>query len=353
MSFGDSFFGGGKPVPIFYSRPVNKDINWLAGNFKGDDAAYQNALDAFNTANANTTAQLAKNATQANADYNNLYQANQNYNPLDTYATLRSGNLNALKDFSGQLEDAGARNDKLALAAMGMGGQPDSSYASILRADRVSKNMAPVLGNIMSSLGSDTSMIGDQRNQNLSNLTNLINLRTNTPLIGYGMQMDPANALQAIRGNQIGQLGGLGDASRNNTSGYYTKPGAVDYWDRGMQSISRTASVAGQVMGLMGGMGGGGMGGGGGGNAAQSFQGFQLGGMSPNAGGGSGPSMQSMGGGGGGGMDMNTIMSLIKMFQGNQAPAQPMSQSYNPWSNYGGGQDYYDTPSYNTSSPYA
>jgi hypothetical protein len=344
MGFGDTFFGGGQPTPVWYSKPVSKNLNYLSGLFQGDNGTYQHALDAFNLANQNVTGQMAKNATQAQGDYNNLFQTNQNYNPLDTYNSIRSGNLGALKDFSGQIAGQGSRDDKMALAAMGMGGQPDSSYASILRSDRVSKNIAPILGNIMSSLGSDTATIGDQRNQNLANSENLINLRTNAPMIGYGLQLDPANALNSMRMNQLGQLGSAADIAKNNAAGWYTKPGIVDYWDRGMQSLSRTAAVAQQAEGLAGGMGGmgGGMGGGGGGGggASQAFQGFQLGGMQPSASGGSAPSSIG-GGGGGGGMDMNTIMSLIKMFQGGNGISGigglMGQQPSNPWGNYSGG----------------
>jgi hypothetical protein len=352
-------FANNTIAPILYNKQAGKNLNWLGSNFKGDNTAYQNALDAFTKSNADVTGRMHDNSLTAQNDYNNLYQANQNYDPLSTYASIRSGNLNALKDYSGQLENAGSRNDKLALAAMGMAGNPNSSYGSILRADRVSQNMAPVLGNIMSSLGNDTAMIGNQRAQNLGNLSNLIDLRTNAPMIGYGMQMDPANALNAIRMNQLGQLGNTVDIAKNNTAGFQQKTDTLgqvansmnNFNDSMWQNVGNALSVysslyGGGAGGMMGGMGGGGGGGGGGIKTGSAPVGNGT--FSMNAGGGG--SMPSMGGGGGGGgIDVNTILSLVKMFQGGgggmgggvASPQQPTN--YNPWSNYGG-SDAYGTP---------
>jgi len=269
-----NLFGGGRPKQIYYNSGIKRNLNFLGRQFQDDDAALRAILDRFNTSSANALARYRQAGDQAGLDYDALFQANRGYDPLETYERIRTGNLAALRDFSGQLEGMGSRQDKLALAALGMGGRPDSSYATALRADRVSRNIAPVLGNIMSSLGSDTAMIGNQRAQNLSQNLGLIGLRTQAPLTGYGMELDPLNALLALRSSQTGLLGQQAGVARGNSAGWYQKPGIVDYWDRAMQLASRTASTVGQWASLMGGMGvGGGFG-----------SGFNLGGGIPSFG---------------------------------------------------------------------
>jgi hypothetical protein len=315
-------FANNSVAPIVYDKTSKQNLKWLGKKFQNDDAQYQNALQAFNNRNAATTEQLKSLASQAGTDYNNLFLANQNYNPLDTYATLRSGNLAALKDWSGQLEGAGSRQDKLALAAMGLGGRPDSSYATALRADRVSRNVAPVLGQIFGSLGADTSMVGNQRAQNLGNLTNLINLRTNTPLIGYGMELDPINALMGVRGGQVGQLGDMVDVARNNTAGFQQKTDTLGQVANSLnsandalwQNVGNALSVYSSLYGggMLGGMGG--MGGGGGiqtGSAPIGSSTFNLGSGYSTPPAGTGSSINAQG-----------------------YPVMTAPGSYNPWANY-------------------
>jgi hypothetical protein len=313
MAFQDEFFGGARPEQQYYNPRVTRNLNYLGRQFQDDDAALRAILDRFSTSSANALARYRQAGDQAGLDYDALFQANRGYDPLETYDRIRAGNLAALRDFSGELENRGSRQDKLALAALGMGGRPDSSYATALRADRVSSNIAPVLGNIMSSLGSDTATIGNQRAQNLSQNLDLIGLRTQAPLTGYGMELDPLNALLALRGSQTGLLGQQAGVARDNSAGWYQKPGIVDYWDRAMQSASRTASTVGQWASLMGGLGVGGMPAFSGAQQQQQGQGqgggdLRLGQFTPSGGGG--------GFGGGGGIDLSAIASIISQLRG-------------------------------------
>lgn len=336
-------FGSSQIKPTWYSKPVEKNLDWLTGRFRGDDATLQGFLNNFTRSSADTLAKLKAAGAQAGTDYNNLFQQNSGYNPLDTYSTLRRDNLAALKDWSGQLEGAGSRGDNLAMAALGMGGRPDSSYASVLRSDRVSRNLAPVLGNIMSSLGRDTESVGNQRALNLGNLVSLINSRTNAPMIGYGMEMDPANALMALRSGETGLLGQQAGVAKDNTAGFYMKPDTLTqvgnslngFNDALWQNVGNAMSVYSSLYG--GGMGGGGgikTGNPGGGGYAQTSG--PVGGFGGGAGGG---------GGGGSGINLSQIMSL---FGGNKGSA-PAAQSYNPWGNYTAPQsstpftDYYNS----------
>lgn len=323
----DTVFGGGAPSAINYNRGVSRNLDWLGKQFQGDNTSLMDALNSFRTANAALIPKMQANATQAGKDFDSLFQSNRNYNPLDTYNTIRSGNLSALKDWSGQLEGAGSRADNLALAAMGMGGRPDSSYGSILRADRVSRNIAPVLGNIFSSLGNDTATIGNQRTQNLGNLADLINARTNAPLTGYGLELDPANALLALRSGQTGLLGQQADVAKTNNAGWYQQPGWMDYANKALQHLSNVASTASQWAGMVGGMGGGA---GGGGPLGGIMGGNSMGGGL--AGGGMASIANGAYGSGGGGFTPNSAPSMYNpSYQPTSfQPAQP----YSPWGNY-------------------
>jgi hypothetical protein len=321
-------FANNSVSPIQYNRQATKNLNWLGKQFQGDNTDYMSALNAFRGANTATIGRVRDAANQAYNDYQNLYDRNLTYDPIGEYERLRSGNLSALKDWSGALEGAGSRQDKLALAAMGMGGRPDSSYSTALRADRVSRNIAPVLGNIMSSLGSDVVNLGNQRAQNLSNLATLIGLRTETPMMGYGLELDPANALAAIRGNQIGQIGDVVDVAKNNTAGFQQK---TDTLGKISNSLNAANDALWQNVG----------------NAMSVYSSLYGGGMLGGMGGGLGGLMGGMGGGGGGistgsrPAGSNTFSigaggAAPSPYAGTYAPNYGAPQQYNPWANYSG-----------------
>ncbi len=328
-----SAFGSSKLNQEFYNKRANKNLNYLGKQFQGDNADYNNALDAFKGANAATSADYARLRPQTEADYNTLLDKQNSYDPMADYERLRGGNLGALKDWSGIIGDMGSRGDKLALAAMGMAGRPDSSYGTILRADRVSRNLAPVLGNIMSSLGNDTNTIGNQRTSNLSNSMGIINARNQTPMLGYGLQMDPANALMAIRSGQLGQLGQTGDIAKNNTAGWTLEPDMIsrvgtsmnNFNDSMWQNIGNVASLYSDYMS--------------GGTKGADIKT----GNASNPGGGYGQNGGFVGGGGGGGGGGYVPASTGNMANYNTYPAMvntPYQQpQYNPWNTsslYGG-----------------
>lgn len=276
-----SAFGKTKQTPQWYNSGVTKNLDTLAGAYGADNDVAMKALGAYGTANDARIANTKRLAGMAEQDYSNLFKSSQTYDPLASYERLRSGNLASLKDFSGALADQGRRQESLAMQSLGLGARPSGSYEKALVADRVSRNTAPVLNTIYGNLGQDTGVVGNQQTQNLSNLASLINARTATADYGAGLELNPANALMALRDAQIGQQGNIAGATRANLSGYSYTPNtlakvgnAITAAGQGMsEGVGQLASIAGSVMGL-GGAGGiaSGLLGGGGGAKAQPQQ---------------------------------------------------------------------------------
>lgn len=264
-------FASNSVAPIVYDKTSKKNLKFLGEQFQGDSNALQAYQDQFAKANQGVINAYNTLRPQLQQGYQDLYSRSLQADPLADYERLRSGNLAALKDYSGYLEGRGSRADSLALAAMGMGGRPDSSYSTALRADRISRNISPALGQIMASLGSDTSTIGNQRAQNLNNSSVLLSELGQAPMVGYGLELAPSNSLLAMRNGQLGVLGNTVDVAKNNTAGWQQKSDSLGkvansmnaFNDSMWSNIGNALSVYSSLYGggMLGGMGGGGGGG--------------------------------------------------------------------------------------------
>lgn len=306
-SFLQGAFGSDAVKQQFYDKQANKNQKWLGKQFQSDDSRMQDWLNDYIEANQQRIADVNRLRGKAETDYDALFSDWRGYDPTGTYERMRKGNLDALAGWAGSLEDRGRRQDDLARAAMGMGGRPDGSYERTLRADRVSRNISPVLGTIFSNLGSDFSAVDNARRSNTSGLMDLVGARTNTAFLGDGMELNPSRALMAMRGGQYDQLGQAVDNAVANTAGWRQVRNTADrigdglnsandaMWSNINNAVSAYSSLYGG--GMLGGMGGGGGGGGG--------------------------LMSLFGGGGGGGMN----------FGGGGG------YSYNPYGNYVVGQN--------------
>jgi hypothetical protein len=269
-------FGSDKVNQQYYSPGVNSNLNWLTGLFKGDNKSIDDALAAFTLENNTRTANNNRLRGLAEADYSNLFGQTQGYNPMGEYERLRSGNLGALKDWSGILGEQGRRTESLAQAALGLGGRPSGSYEKALVADRVSRNVAPVINTVMGNLGRDTSALGALRFNNIGQAANLIDSRTNTANIGYGDALAPAYAMMDFRNAQTGLLGGQAGVAKANSAGWQQDRNWADrLGDAGQafdNTMNRDIGVAAGALGSLTGMGAmGGVGGMGGGGMSNMF----------------------------------------------------------------------------------
>lgn len=277
--------GGAPELITHYYNDVLRDEQGQQGlslkrlRESGDAAAnaYAAAIAAstpkYNELNADTINRLTGLADQY-----------QSFDPTSNYERVRSGNISSLADQFVNLANYGQEGDKAALAARGYGGRGPSSYESILRSDRISKNIAPVLNTIYGNLGADTAGLNQNRLANLAATMGIYQSRLGLPGAADARTLLPYQAREAMLGNQIGMGGGaLAETSKANVSGYEQKQ---DKWAKFMQGIGRSMdqgfdaymSVAGG--GAFGGMMGGG---GGGANVAAPAASFQSGISAPQA----------------------------------------------------------------------
>lgn len=258
-------FGSNKSTQQFYNPWVNTNLSWLGEGFKNDGKAINDALAAFTQENATRTANNNRLRGMAESDYNMLFGQTQGYSPMADYERLRTGNLGALKDWSGILGEQGRRSESLAQAALGMGGRPSGSYEKALVADRVSRNVAPVINTVMGNLGRDTSALGALRFQNTGQAADLIDARTNTANIGYGDSLAPAYAMMGFRDAQTNLLGNQANVASENSAGWQKKSNWADRIGAAVQAfdttLNRDIGIAADAIGKIGGAAGGIMGG--------------------------------------------------------------------------------------------
>lgn len=198
----------------------------------------------------------------------NLQKQGQEFDPTATYERIRGGNIASLADQFVNLASRGAKEDKLALAALGYGGRGPGTYESILRSDRISRNIAPVLNTIYGNLGRDTSGLNQDRLANLAATLGIMRERQAAPTAAAGLALLPYQARASMLGDEIGMGGALGSATQANTAGFETvKNKWANFFQQSGRAFDQVADTAIDLYssymggGMMGGMGGGGMGG--------------------------------------------------------------------------------------------
>lgn len=208
------------------------------------------------------TAALPQALTIANQNIGTLGELGEQYkgfDPTSTYERIRGGNIASLADQFVNLASQGERGDKLALASMGYGGRGPGAYESILRSDRISRNIAPVLNTIFGNLGRDTAGLNQDRLANLAATMAIMRERQGLPASTAGLALLPYQAQAAMLGDEIGMGGDLAGAVEANTAGFQSKK---NKWANFFQQSGRALDQAADAYISM--YGGGMMGGGGG-----------------------------------------------------------------------------------------
>lgn len=298
------FFGGPKVKQIIYNKNLG-DAQNQQGIQLQDLAKYgDTAQRAYAAAVAASTPQ-AQAINQENigtlGTLANQYAA---YDPTANYERIRSGNISSLADQFVNMASLGQEGDKLALAARGYGGSGPGSYESILRSDRISRNIAPVLNTIYGNLGTDASRTSADRLSNLQATMALLQTRGALPGSLDYRALLPYQSQANMLGGQIAMGGDLANAYKANVAGFQSTP---NKWANFFQQSGRAADqVADTAVSLAG-------------DVASMYSGGMLGGF----------------GGGGGGAAA--------------APAAPAQTS--PWASFGTMQPY-SPPAYSNPSPY-
>lgn len=257
------FFGGPKIKPIEYNKYLTDTISDQAIGLRGLRKIGDTAADAY----AANLAAATPQATQLNQDtiarLGSLADQYSGFDPAATYERLRGGNIASLADQFVNLATYGQEADKAALAARGYGGRGPSSYESILRADRISRNIAPVLNTIYSTLGADTTGLNNNRLANLSQVVPTLQYRSTLPDALASRALLPYQARLAMLGSEIPLSGEIAGAAKSNIAGYEQ---TQNKWANFFQQLGRATDQAADAYlsiyggGMMGG-GGGGLGG--------------------------------------------------------------------------------------------
>lgn len=268
---------------IEYNKYLTDTISNQALGLKGLRGIGDSAANDYAAALAASTPQIQALNQNTIGRLGSLADQYSGFDPTSTYERVRGGNIASLADQFVNLANYGQEADKAALAARGYGGRGPGSYESILRADRISKNIAPVLNTIYSNLGSDTAGLNTNRLANLAQVIPTLQYRDSLPGATDYRTLLPYQARLAMLGSEIPLSTSIAGAARANSAGFKETP---NKWATFLQDLGRSmdqgfdafTSIYGGdgLMGNFGGGGIGGMGGSGGGAGINSGQLTQL-----------------------------------------------------------------------------
>lgn len=255
------FFGGPKLKKITYDPE-------LAATQTGQAAALgklrETAGRVGQTYEDRITAAMPQALAIANQNIGTLGQLGEQYagfDPTSTYERIRGGNIASLADQFVNLATQGERGDKLAMASLGYGGRGPGSYESILRSDRISRNIAPVLNTIFGNLGRDTAGLNQDRLSNLAATMAIMRERQGLPASTAGLALLPYQAQASMLGDEIAMGGGLAEAVGANTAGFQSKKNKwANFFEQSGRALDQAADAYISMYGggMLGGMGGGG-----------------------------------------------------------------------------------------------
>lgn len=270
-------------------RNLNKTLD---SNRVADQGDYSKYFSAFGAA----TPQF-NSINQGNIDYlGNVID--RNVDGAANYKDLLGFNLGQLNNQQNVLDQAGSRNDNLALAALGLGGNAGGgSYGSLARTNRISANTVPILNTIFANTGQTAQSIADQNYRDTLMKLGLLNTRSAMVDQPANRLLAPAGVRNQMLGNDTGLLNGIVNAMKNNVLGVAENKSGLARWAAAGQDLGKGLDNA---LDLYLSMYSGGMMGGGGGNGGGI--GSMLGGM----GGGAGA-----GGGQGGGINIQQLMAML------------------------------------------
>lgn len=258
------FFGGPKIKPIEYNKYLTDVINDQVAGLRSLRKTGDAAADAYAAAVAASTPEIQALNKDTIGRLGGLADQYSGFDPTSTYERIRSGNISSLADQFVNLASLGQEGDKVALASRGYGGRGPSSYESILRSDRISRNIAPVLNTIFGNLGSDSTSLNANRLANLANVIPTLAYRGTLPGATDERALLPYEARLSMLGREIPLSGVAADVSKANIAGYEQ---TQNKWANFFQQMGRATDqlgdtalslYGGQLTGMLGGGGGGG-----------------------------------------------------------------------------------------------
>jgi hypothetical protein len=217
--------GGPKLNPVYYSGPINDQINQLTLAQTGNRAANDTDLARLNAEYLKAGGEVAKMAPGDQAIIASLVK--ERTDPFATYQNVGNFNVGLLDRLASNLATQGQAGESRRMAALGYGGRGDSTYGSNTLLDRISKNLAPVYANTIATTGRDASAIDAGRIAQNQNTVGLLNYRANIPGRALDYYAAPITARNQVTDAEIAQLLGLGTAAKANTAGFREKQTAL------------------------------------------------------------------------------------------------------------------------------
>lgn len=279
---------------IEYNKYLTDTINDQAFGLRDLRKIGNTAADAYAAALAASTPEIKALQENTIGRLGSLADQYSTFDPTATYERVRGGNIASLADQFVKLASAGEEGDKLALAARGYGGRGPGSYESILRADRISRNIAPVLNTIYGNLGTDTTGLNLNRLANLGNVIPTLAYRDALPGATDARTLLPYEARLSMLGREIPLSTQIAESTRANTAGFKETP---NKWASFLDNLGRSMD---QGFDAFTSLYGGGMLGAFGGNPGTG-PGLDMQGKGPGAG----------GGGSNGGINSNQVIQLL------------------------------------------
>lgn len=257
------FFDPPKVTVDRYNEALHDEQGQQALQLRDLAKSGEAASKAYAAAVAASTPEISRLNADSVGRLGELATQYQTFDPTSTYERVRGGNIASLADQFVNLATYGQQADKAALAARGYGGRGPSSYESILRSDRISKNIAPVLATIYSTLGADTTSLNNNRLANLASIIPALQYRGALPGATDMRSLLPYQAEANMLADRVNTGGSLAAATKANVQGVRSTPNKwANFFQQQGRMVDQAADTAidlygGAMMGgIMGGMGG-------------------------------------------------------------------------------------------------
>jgi hypothetical protein len=268
-------FSPPKMERVYTSPELQGEIGTTIGGMGQYRTQAGQSLSNYEKANREAINQARRLTQQTEGEVGGMLGGLRQSGYMSDRERARAGDLAALNQLLGQMGGGMSRADKAAASRLGYAGRPSSSYLDKQRSSYIGAFGAPIASQIFAGLNPAAAGAASERVSNINQQLGLMDYRNQMPLGLAQLELNPLQALQAARANEIAQLGGLSDVARSNLAGFKEQrnkwaaaAGAVD------QSLNSALDTFMSLYsgGMVGGGGGGLLGGLLGGGKAQTAQ---------------------------------------------------------------------------------
>lgn len=279
-ALGELIFGQPKRNTLWNNRPlaVMTDEDFPDA-LKALGSSGRKATTDFAAALAAGTPEATRIQADDIANYGSLIKSGASFDPLAYYNDILNAKVSGpsgIKSFIPDLMGASRANLARNRLRLGINGSAPSTYDTVASLSALGSSLAPILGNIYSTTGSEAAGAANARLANLGSTVNLMRERAGIPDRLANRALLPFQAESDILGQQLNLGGQLGDITKANLQGFEmtsnpwanlmaaTGEATDSAVDTGMDLAQMYfgGGIGGAAGGMLGGLGGGGGGGG-------------------------------------------------------------------------------------------